>query len=65
MAKVLKPGFTKEVAAAVHAPGCGATCEFERSDVVHDPRGEGYVVCAFCKKGPWIDASTLRWIRMR
>jgi len=59
VARVLKQD-TPKVEVAVVKHDCGATVEFEWSDIKHDRDGD-YVVCPSCSGTPWINVSALKW----
>jgi DNA-directed RNA polymerase subunit RPC12/RpoP len=62
MARVIKaPPPVREV--ATWKDTCGATVEFEPSDVKSDQRDGPYVVCPHCKS--WISSSLLKWKKKR
>jgi hypothetical protein len=64
MARVIKQGKPViEVAVIKH--DCGATVEFEKSDIRNDQREGNYVICPACKVTPWIDAGILKWKKQK
>jgi DNA-directed RNA polymerase subunit RPC12/RpoP len=60
MAKILKPGKTKNTIAEYECGKCDSLVEFSRQDLHHDQRDGSYVVCPMCST--WIGDNVLKWV---